>query len=200
MRKNQIQKIKQGSIEAVSKKLGKPIPIVIAEASIVVCVDDSGTMSGTDATDLSGRACSRIRAAQDNLDALMSRHEGQAAIIAFSSTAKFLPGGDVEGQFRRGGTNMASALELAMPLNLAGKPTIIISDGLADNPGECLRLIRQFTGAEVHTIFIGREGDRGAYFLDELRAAAGKPGGSSITTLSATKLLAQSEQLLLTAK
>jgi hypothetical protein len=191
--------VKEGSILQTAQEKGITIEEAILDAEVVILVDDSGTMADDDAYDLYGHECARITAAQQQLDKLMEKYRGKVVVVAFSNEPVLRAGGDVEQNARYGGTNMTSALELALGSNLIGIPTIVISDGLPNSPFMALAVAKKYTGAPLHTVYIGPEGSTGSHFMNDLRNAAKFPGdGLTVEVLHATELLEATERMLLT--
>lgn len=172
--RNQIQRVVPGSIEDVARKQGITLQDAFAaNVKVMVLCDTSSSMWAEDAR--GGRA--RIDVADEELARIQANHPGQVAVVSFSSQVVYCPNGIPERQFAF--TDMAAALEFALPADKAGIKTILISDGEPDSQSAALAAARKFT-LPLDTVFIGPEGDPGAEFLRQLaRLTRGNFGQSA---------------------
>lgn len=181
-----------GSLAAVAKTAGMSLAESFLSCEILAVVDQSGSMGAHDVP--GGRT--RFEAADKELARLQRAHPGEVAVISFSTSVTFCPGGVPN---REGcGTNMAAALEFVHVADGVCK-IVLISDGEPDYEDATLKVARRFQHP-IHTIYIGPEDDgwnnTGREFLKRLAAAT---GGQSFQS-DAPGLLADSVQrLLLTA-
>lgn len=154
----------------------------------IVLIDQSGSMGAADAP--GGRT--RYEAADDELARLQKRNPGRVAVISFSRTVRFCPGGV---PFREGETtNMAAALRYVQLADGVAK-IVLISDGEPDSAAETLAEASKFQHA-IHTVYIGGEVDSygGRAFLGQLAAAT---GGRALQSDAPGLLADKTEQLLL---
>lgn len=153
-----------GSLAAVAHHEGVSLAESFIDAEAVIIVDVSGSMSARD----SRGGQSRYDVALQELATLQTDLPGKLAIIAFSSEAEFVPGG--EPFFEGGGTNLTGALQFAKVCDVPGMKLIIISDGAPNDKQEALAAARTIK-ATISTVYVGPEGGRGAAFLEELARA-----------------------------
>jgi len=157
-----------GSLAAVAQRDGMSLAQSFLSCDVLVLIDQSGSMAARDAT--GGR--SRYDAADAELTRLQGQHPGKVAVISFSSSVEFCPGGMPN---REGcGTDMAAALNFAHVADGVCQ-IVLISDGEPDEEGRTLAAARRFQHP-IHTIYIGPE-DGGAWggraFLEKLARATG---------------------------
>ncbi len=177
-----------GSISAVAQSTGKPIAVLFSEAEVVTIVDVSGSMSSYD----SRNGKSRYTIACEELAQIQKNRPGKVAVIAFSSTALFCPGGIPA--FEMGGTNLANALRYAKIADVPGMNIIVISDGEPDSEREALAVATTYKN-KISTIYCGPENKPyGREFLNQLAKAT---GGSSLASDRAMELGKTIETLLL---
>jgi len=177
-----------GSVSAIAKRDNIGLAEAFMGVDCVVLVDTSGSMCATDAR--GGR--SRYEVACDELAALQAQMPGKIAVISFSDTAVFCPGGVPE--FLQQTTNLKGALVFAQPYDVAGMRFVVISDGSPDDEQGAINVAATFTG-RIDTIYVGPEGGAGAEFLRRLAAAH---AGQSVKAAQAAQL-ASKMQLLLSA-
>jgi uncharacterized protein with von Willebrand factor type A (vWA) domain len=176
-----------GSIGALAQQSGKSIAESFTSADVICLVDVSGSMSDTDSR--GGR--SRYDVACEELALLQRSLPGKIAVVGFSSTTEFCPGGIP--RFQGGGTNMDDALKFVKVADVPGMRFILISDGQPNNAPETLKVAKTFTN-KISTIYVGPEDHPfGRDFLHQLAAVT---GGTSITNDRA-KELATGVKLLL---
>jgi Mg-chelatase subunit ChlD len=179
-----------GSIADVAAKSGASLAETFIGCDAVVIVDVSGSM---DARDSRGRK-SRYDVALEELAALQKALPGKVAVIAFSASAVFVPGG--RPPFLGMSTDLAGALQFA---KIADVPSgdmrfFIISDGEPDDRDAALQVAKTYHN-RIDTIYTGPEAyPTGRAFLQQLAAAA---GGQSITADRAQDLARVTQQLLL---
>lgn len=184
------QSIVPGSLAAVANRARVSLAESFLSCEVICLIDQSGSMSAKDAP--GGR--SRFDAAADELMNLQTRHPGQVAVVAFSTTVEFCPGGVPN---REGGTtDMARALRFVQVADGASQ-IVLISDGLPDREAAARVAARQFRHP-IHTIYIGPENDRegGRAFLARLAA---ETGGRVLESDAPGLLAAGVAQLLLSA-
>jgi len=157
--------ITPGSLAAVVNRDGMSLAESFLNCEIIVLIDQSASMSAADAP--GGK--SRYDAADAELMALQRQHPGKVAVIEFSSSVKFCPGGvpSREGEF----TDMAAALNFVHIADGASK-IVLISDGEPNSKEATLRAARRFQ-SPIHTVYIGPESGRGRAFLARLAKATG---------------------------
>jgi len=180
-----------GSIADVAKREGQSLAESFLSCDAVILVDVSGSMNATD----SRGGKSRYEVALQELAELQLHMPGKLAVIAFSDTTLFAPGG--QPPMLNGGTNLAGALKFARVADVPGMQFVVISDGVPDDKVQALAEAAKYK-AKISTVFTGPEGDHesGRAFLAKL---AGKSGGEAVTADRAQELAAKTAALLLGA-
>lgn len=177
-----------GSISSISQKSGKSLAETFMSADVIVIVDTSGSMNSFD----SRGGLSRYEVACQELSMLQRSLPGKIAVIGFSDSTEFCPGGLP--RMQGGGTDMAKALQFVKIADLPGMRFILISDGEPDDEGETLRIAKTFSN-HIDVVFVGPENNPyGRNFLNRLAATT---GGKSVTADRAKELAASVTQLLL---
>lgn len=157
------EKLAEGSIYDVAERRNERPEDIIAEADVIVLLDESGSMHGR-----------KHEVAVENLRLLQRKFPGRVLLGSFSSVAKWhfngLPSSPA------GGTNMDRALDLAFDFGQIEDTKIyLISDGqptMGSGP-RALEIARQYK-APINTIFIGSDTDyHGQEFLMKLAKASG---------------------------
>ena len=157
-------------------------------ADIVVIVDTSGSMGSHDA----GDGMSRYEKACDELALLQGRNQGKVAVIGFSQTSVFYPGG--KPSFIGAGTQMAGALAYANVADVDGMVFFLISDGHpTDGEAQVLQVANHYKN-KINTIYVGPEGGEGQKFLSRLAEAS---GGVFATAEKVRELASTVETMLL---
>lgn len=175
--------------------MAKAQNVSIAEAflgaKVVVLVDVSGSMNTNDSR---GKR-SRYAVALEELAKIQASHPGQVAVIAFSSTSQFCPGGAPP--FIGAGTDLADALRFAQVADAPGMRFIVVSDGYPDDEKAALAVAAQYK-ARIDSVFVGPESDLdgGRAFL---RLLAQRCGGQPVTADRVVELAATVDRLLLAA-
>ncbi len=177
--------ITSGSLRAIATRDGMSLAESFLSVDALLVCDMSGSMSDRDAPG----GVTRYEAAERELRQLQAQLPGKVAVVAFSSTTEFCPGG-VPTRLG-GGTDMAAALRFVLPADGTAQ-IILISDGEPDSESETLAVARQFTG-DIDTIYIGPERGPGREFLSRLARAT---GGNAVQS-AAPGLLSSGVQLLL---
>lgn len=185
------QAIVPGSLSAVAKREGQSLAESFLSADAVIIVDTSGSMCTTD----SRGGKSRYDVALEELAQLQARMPGKLAVIAFSDSTIFVPGG--QPPLLGSGTNLAGALKFAKVADVEGMRFVVISDGEPDSAQAALAVAATYQ-ARIDTIFVGPESDwhGGQAFLQQLAAAS---GGQHMTADRVQELADKAERLLLTA-
>lgn len=180
-----------GSLSDMARREGHTLAESFLSADAVVLVDVSGSM---DARDSRG-GLSRYDVALQELAELQKRLPGKVAVIAFSDSTMFCPGG--QPPLLGSGTNLAGALRFAKVADVPGMRFVVISDGQPDDQGAALAVAATYK-CRIDTIFTGPENDLsgGRAFLLELATAS---GGQSVTADRAQELAAKTATLLLGA-
>lgn len=175
-----------GSLAAIAQANHASLAESFLSAEVLLLVDMSGSMCAGDAP---GNR-TRYDAAEEELRELQAAHPGKVAVVAFSDSAQFCPGGVPP---RLGGmTDMARALEFVQPSDGVAR-IVLISDGYPDEPTHTLEVARRFKH-KIDTVYIGPEKDaRGRQFLRDLAAAT---GGSSLASAAPAMLGAPVTALL----
>lgn len=177
-----------GSIRAVAQMTGKSIAELFSNAEVVTIVDVSGSMYTRDSRDRK----SRYEVACEELAFIQKNRPGKVAVIAFSDTTVFCPGGIPI--FGGGGTNLAHALRYAKIADVPGMNIVVISDGEPDSEREAIAVATTYKN-KISTIYCGpEERPGGRDFLDKLAKAT---GGQSLTADRAKELSKTIETLLL---
>lgn len=177
-----------GSLAQVAQQQNISLAESFLSVDAILLVDMSSSMEARDAPG----GISRYDAAEKELVRLQASLPGKVAVIAFSNSPIFCPGGT---PIRLGGnTNMADALRFVKPADSLAK-IILISDGEPDSEAETLQVARTFK-APISCIFIGPETGHGRRFLQDLAQACGgqfaKSKAPGLLTDDVTRLLAAS--------
>ncbi len=185
------QAIVPGSLSAVAKRDGVSLAESFVNADAVIIVDTSGSMNTHD----SRGGKSRYKVALEELAQLQANMPGRLAVIAFSSTTVFVPGG--QPPFLGGMTDLAGALRFAKVADVPGMRFVIVSDGEPDDERAALTVAQSYSN-RIDTVFVGPENDwhGGRAFLQRLAAAS---GGRHIAADRVQQLAEKTERLLLTA-
>lgn len=170
---------------------GKSIAQSFLSVDAIVMIDTSGSMAQADCQN----GQTRHAVACDELRRLQRQIPGKLAIIEWSTSHAFCPGG-IPGPAVGSSTNMAGVLEFVKIADGTDIKFILISDGEPDTEQHTLDVARTFT-SHIDTIYIGPEGGMGADFLRRLSALT----GGRAQTQSAREIvnLADSITRLLTA-
>lgn len=177
-----------GSIGAIAQQSGKSIAETFISADAIIIVDTSGSMASDDSR--AGR--SRYDVAIDELTQLQKNMPGKLAVINFSSTVQFEPGG--KPVMLGGGTELGAALRFVKVADaIEGMRFILISDGEPYDPAECLGIAKTFKN-KIDVIYCGPE-DRPAG-RDFLQSLARATGGQAVTADRAKELGAEVKMLL----
>ena len=177
-----------GSLGAVARQGGVSLAESFVSADAIVIFDSSGSM---DARDSRGGK-SRYDVALEELSQLQATMPGKIAVIAFSDSAQFCPGGVPP--FLGQGTDLAAALRFARVADVPGMKFVVCSDGQPDDEGEALAEVRRYKNP-ISVIFVGREADpRGRSFLAQLASAT---GGTTVTADRVMQLAEKAARLLL---
>ena len=161
-----------GSLSAMAEQTNKSIAETFISADAVVIVDTSGSMSAHDSRGNQERyavACEELANLQQSLP-------GKVAVISFSSTVQFDPGG--RPTYLGGGTDMVGALKFAKVADLPGMKFFLISDGQPDDERRTIDVARTYTN-RINTIFVGPESD--SLSRNFLRKLADATGGEHVT-------------------
>jgi Mg-chelatase subunit ChlD len=180
--------IVNGSLQAIAESSNQSLAQSFLSADAIVLVDVSSSMAEIDTR--GGK--SRYTVACQELAKLQARLPGKVAVIAFSSSPTFSPGGIPP--FTGGGTDLAEALRFVHVADDVDMTFVIISDGEPNDEEKALKEARHFK-SKIDTIYIGLEAGQGAAFLMRLADASG--GRSSKNNVG--DLSRKVEQLLLTA-
>lgn len=160
-----LAKTVHGSLASVSASTNKPLAETFINADVIVIIDTSGSMAGTDGT---GRT--RYERACDELEKVQVSMPGKIAVISFSDFVLFCPGG-VPWYYGQG-TDMAKALKFAKVADVPDMRFIVISDGQPDDEHAALEVAKTYTN-KIDTIFIGPSGSEGEGFLRRLAKVSG---------------------------
>ena len=185
------QSIVPGSLSAIAQREGQSLAETFLSADAVILVDTSGSMMTSDSR--GGR--SRYNVALEELAQLQAHMPGKLAVIAFSDSTIFVPGG--QPPLLGGGTDLAGALRFAKVADVPGIRFVVISDGQPDDSHAALAVAATYQN-RIDTIFVGPENDwhGGQAFLQQLAAAS---GGKHLAADRAMELANKTERLLLTA-
>lgn len=179
-----------GSLGAITAQNNKTLAESFASADCVVIVDTSGSMNSHDSRDDK----SRYEVACEELAQLQLALPGKIAVIGFSDSTEFFPGGLP--RMMGCSTNMAGALKFVKVADVPGMKFILISDGEPDDPKSTLDIAKTFT-THIDVIYVGPEQiPTGRDFLERL---AKLTGGKSVTADCAKSLAANVEKLMLGA-
>ncbi len=180
-----------GSLSAVAHRDGQSLAESFLSADAIIICDVSGSMGTHDAPGGKTRYDQELA----ELAQLQARMPGKLAILAFSDSTIFCPGGVPV--MLGAGTNLAAALRFAHVADVKGMQFIVISDGIPDRPHETLLEASGYK-CKISTVYVGPEDDRegGRAFLAKLAA---KSGGQAVTADRAQELAAKTERMLLGA-
>lgn len=180
-----------GSLSAIAQQEHQSLAESFMSADAIILCDTSGSMGDND----SRGGKTRYEVALEELAQLQAKMPGKLAILSFSNTVVFCPGGVP--QFLMATTDLAGALRFARVADVDGMQFIVISDGEPDDTRAALAEAAQYR-SKISTIFVGPEDDRtgGRDFLARLAA---KSGGQAITADRVRELAAKTERLLLGA-
>ena len=179
-----------GSLADIAARSNTSIAESFLSCELITVVDVSGSMEMRD----SRGGQSRYRVALEELAKLQKSRPGKVAVIAFSQSVEFVPGGVPP--MLGGGTDLAAALRFAHMADSASMRFVVISDGYPDDDDAALAEAAKYV-ARIDTVYVGPESDRhGREFLARLAAAS---GGQSVTAARAQQLAAKIETLLLHA-
>lgn len=177
-----------GSIADLAQKGQMSIAESFLSADTIILIDTSGSMAAHD----DGGTRSRYQIALEELARLQKSLPGKVAVVNFSSTVEFVPGGMPS--FLSGGTDLAGALQFVKVADGLVR-FIVISDGQPDDDKSALTVASGFR-SKIDVVYIGPEDDlRGRRFLEQLAAAS---GGQFVTADRAKELASKVEKLLLT--
>lgn len=184
-----MNKIVVGSIAALAEQSNTSIAESFLSADVIILVDVSGSMNARDSRNNQSRydvACQELARLQRDLP-------GKVAVVAFSSTVQFAPGGVPP--FEAGGTDLVAALRFVQVADGLMR-FIVISDGEPQDKEKSLAIARQFK-SRIDVIYVGPEDDYagGRRFLEQLASSS---GGQFVTADRAMELADKIETLLLT--
>ena len=179
-----------GSLADTAARQGTSLAESFVSAEAVILVDTSGSMSARD----SRGGQRRYDVALEELAALQAAIPGKVAVIAFSDTQLFVPGG--QPPFLSGGTDLTGALKFAKVADVPGMRFIVVSDGMPDNQITALAVAGTFTN-KIDTVYVGPERD--TYARDFLARLSATKGGQTITADRVVELADKVERLLLGA-
>ncbi len=180
-----------GSLSAIAKRDNQSLAESFLSADAIVLVDTSGSMAMHD----SRGGKSRYDVALEELAQLQAHLPGKLAILAFSDSTIFCPGGVPP--LLGCGTNLAGALRFAKVADVDGMQFVVISDGEPDEARAALAEAAKYQN-KISTIFVGPETDwaGGRAFLAQLAAQS---GGQAVAADRAQELASKTETLLLGA-
>jgi len=161
------QAIVKGSLSDIARQNNTSIAESFMSADVIIIVDTSGSM---DTRDARGNK-SRYDVALEELARLQRELPGKIAVIAFSSTVQFIPGGIPP--FLGGGTDLAGALRFVRVADGLVR-FIVVSDGQPDNEKSALDVARGFR-SRIDVVYVGPEDSLwgGREFLERLAKASG---------------------------
>ena len=180
-----------GSLAQIAQREGQSLAESFMGADALIIVDVSASM--TDRDSRGGK--SRYEVALEELAQLQTRMPGKLAILAFSDSTIFVPGGVPP--LLGSSTDLAGALKFARVADVEGMQFVIISDGEPNDKDKALTEAAKYT-CKISTIFVGPEQDwqGGRAFLAQLAA---KSGGQAVTADRVQELAAKAERMLLAA-
>jgi hypothetical protein len=167
----------KGSVLSEAEDKGISIEEAFVQCDVVVMVDVSGSMGDYYEGEESGLYDTCFDAAADALKQLQELYPSRVALLQFSSLTQFRPDGTLVPEFAS--TNMTSALEMARMADVPGMTFILISDGYPDFAEHAKREARKFS-QPIHTIYIGREGEAGQEFLEEIARMSGGKSSNNV--------------------
>ena len=176
----------KGSITDVTQ--GGDVALTLMDAKLVVICDRSASMEEGDA----GGGKARYVVEDEVVTKLQGKYPGQIVLISFNDMAFIALDGRLP--FPSGGTDMANAISMAVPLVESGLRAVLISDG-EPNPSTEDRIFHEAKrmNGKLDTIFVGKEHSKGDKFLKKLAQTAG--GTHQVN--EATKMLDQTLTVLL---
>lgn len=177
-----------GSLSAIAQRDGISVAESFLTAEIVAVVDVSGSM---DTADSRGHR-KRYDVACEELAKLQQQYPGKVAVVAFSDTTQFAPGGVPP--FLNGSTDLATALKFVRVADGTVR-FVVISDGYPDDEEYALAIARTFT-SPIDCVYVGPEYERsGADFLERLARAS---RGQYTVAARAQELCEKVQTLMLT--
>ena len=180
-----------GSIGHIAANNGKSVAYQFTfDVKAVLVIDISASMAAHDCA----YGHSRYAVAVQELERLQRSIPGKVAIVEFSTTALFAPGGIPSPP--QASTNMAGALQFIKPIDGTGIDIWVISDGAPDDERATLNEARTFQ-TKINTVYIGPEDGTGADFLRRLSALTG--GVNATQSVREIAHLSDTMQKLLTA-
>lgn len=159
-----------GSLAAVAAQRGISLAETFLSADAIVMVDVSGSMEEADSRD----GQTRYQVACQELAKLQRELPGKIAVVAFSSDARFVPGGVPP--LIGAGTDLAAALHFVRPAD-GTVDFWIISDGEPQDEQAALDVARHFT-SRINAVYVGPRGEPGADFLRRLARGHGGWAGA----------------------
>lgn len=135
--------------------------------AIMVC-DVSGSMHERDVAVEGGMWRSRFEECNEQLKRIQRRFPGRLAVVAFSDSPEFVPGGVLP--FLGGGTALREALEFVSPADGTGIKFIVASDGMPNDPEGALQVAKGMS--PIDTVYIGSDA-QGKEFMERLARASG---------------------------
>ncbi len=178
-----------GSLSDSARKGDISLAESFLSADVLILVDNSGSMSATDAPG----GLSRKQTAKNELVKLQRKYPGKIALVSFANFPVPSPGGDILACGTT--TGMAKALKFAKRADDCGMKIVLITDGEPNSQSETLAIASTFK-SRIDAIYIGSEGGLGFDFLQQLMAIT---GGKAMKSAE-PGLLAESETLNLTSK
>lgn len=176
-----------GSLADTAEKANQSLAETFLGADAIVICDTSGSMGSHDSQ--GGRK--RYDVLLEELAHLQASQPGKLAVIAFSSSVQFIPGG--QPPYLGGGTDLAGALRFSRVADVDGMKFFVISDGIPNSKEGALAEARRYKGA-ISCIYVGPEGGSGQKFLEKLARSA---GGRFATAETVKELAATAEKLML---
>lgn len=156
-----------GSIADITEREGIAVAEAISRASLLVLLDQSGSMEEEDARD----GLSRNEVALAELEKIQAAYPGEVVLFAFADDVKWCPDGyplHVGAKTALDKALADSRIQLADGL----LQIVIVSDGEPDSETRALAAARRYKHP-LSTIYIGPRGGPGEEFLSRLATATG---------------------------
>lgn len=178
-----------GSIGQIAQRDRISLAESFLSADWIVLIDVSGSMAAHD----SRGGQQRYQVACQELARLQRDLPGRIAVVAFSHSVQFVPGG--QPPFLSGSTDLAAALRFVQVADGTVR-FVVISDGYPNEPERALALAATFKST-IDVVYVGPEFDRrGLEFLEMLAKAA---GGKFVKADRAAQLADKVETLMIGA-
>jgi len=178
-----------GSLQDIVQSKHTSLADAFVDVDAVILIDESGSMAATD----SRGGKSRFSVACEELANLQKSQPGKFAVIGFSTEVVPHIGGVPI--YQSGGTDMARALNYAKMFDVPTMQIFMVSDGEPNSEEQTIEVAKTYKHANILTIFVGPETDRGG--RDFLAKLAAVRGGKTTTADRVMELSEKVQTLML---